>query len=170
MYPSVVDRYFQKFYHVGKANEDLCILAHSNRICLVTLVPDHKALSEGPITSVSYVINGKDLGAENKVHGKKKLDAFKVYPETNICEIVSGAGNKYTIKSGVFGKLCETNVNLLKDTTILDKMPETNGYIAIILHKFGTDICSNLLTEEQYLQSKKQGKTEYDSIIQESVT
>ena len=69
------------------------------RICLITLSPRHKALSEGPIKSVSYSFNGRDLVEDVKsVHGKKKLEAIKTHPYRIICNIVSGNGTMYKVR------------------------------------------------------------------------
>jgi hypothetical protein len=47
-YPSVVDRYFKKYFFKPKSdkneNEDHLILFHSNRVCLIGLAKSHVAI------------------------------------------------------------------------------------------------------------------------------
>jgi len=154
-YPSFVDRYFTKYYFRNKEakDEDICILAHSNKICLLTLSPMHKALSEGPIKSVSYEFNGRNLVEDVKsVHGKKKLDSIKTHPYRIICHIVSGNNTTYKIRCGIQGKLLEVNENLLKNPTILNTKHGSEGYIGIVLHSNNKEVGSakELLTQQQY--------------------
>ena len=70
-----------------------------SRICVLTISPKHKLLTEGPIKSVNFDVNGKNIAKEvGVVHGKKKLDAIKTHPYKTICNIVSGNGTTYRIK------------------------------------------------------------------------
>ncbi|XP_065665235.1 protein Abitram isoform X1 [Hydra vulgaris] len=135
-------------------NGHTCILSHSNRICIVTLAGDHKALLEGPVQSITYNIGNRDY-KYNDAHGKKKKNAFKVTLNTPICKITSANGTEYKIKCGVVGRLMEINDNLLQDISLLDRKRETEGYICILLHKFcsANELCSGLLSHEQYLKS-----------------
>merc|ERR1712080_175093 len=152
-YPSEIERYYKRFFdrREDKPLEDLCVLAHSNKVFIITLTPDHKALQSGPIQSLDYVVEtgGKKVG---DVHGKRKLDAIKLKTGTPLCKITSADGTVYTINSPVRGKLCELNDNVIKDLTLLTRMPETNGYLAIVLHNTCSDeeYCNYLLTAEQY--------------------
>lgn len=57
-FPTEIERYYRKFYErrPDKPREDLCVLAHSNKVCLITLVPDHIALEHGPVQKLEYVV------------------------------------------------------------------------------------------------------------------
>lgn len=157
-YPSVVDRYFTKFYNRGHNKEqceDLCVLAHSNKICLVTLSPKHQALAEGDIQKVEFTLHGNDISNLDAPSGKKKINAVNMKPGTSFCTVTSGAGKQYIIRSGIKGKLMEINKSLLTDPSLVSKKPDTLGYLAVILHQFQqknpeAKTCSNLMTEVQY--------------------
>jgi len=153
-YPTVVERYFTKYFRKGVDNEDVCILKHSNRICVVTLASNHPALKEGPVQKVSFSPQGKDFHLDNKIHGKKKAGAAKVSPSTVICSVTSGSGKEYLIKCGTRGCIMEMNEHLLTTPTLLNTMRETNGYIAVIYRNPQQEKQSfdsnDLLTEEQY--------------------
>lgn len=156
-HPSVIERYYKRYFdkREDRPDEDVCVLVHSNKMCIVTITPEHKALKSGPIKSIRYIVEtgGKKVG---DVHGKRKLQAIKTRAGMPLCEIISGDGTPYIIKCPVRGKLCELNEKFDNDLTIFDNMPETNGYLAIILHYFcnDKDVCSYLLTEEQYLRGE----------------
>ena len=171
-YPSVVERYFQKYYHKKNDRcEDICILAHSNNICLVTLAPTHVALSEGSIKSVSYEFGNQTI--DKVVSGKKKHGAFKVNPKRPICQITTELGNTYTITTGISGKLIEVNKNLLTDPGLVSRKPESLGYLAVILHKYvgpGGKICQDLQEHSEYIKSLGSCPEVQSDISEESTT
>ena len=90
------------------------------------------------------------------VHGKRKLEAIKLKIGTPLCKVTSGDGSVYTILSPIKGKLCELNDNLIKDLTLLNGKPGSNGYLAIVLHQTCTDddFLDHLLTQEQYTRGE----------------
>jgi len=70
--PSVTERYFTVGYQVnlprgGKLSDfrssqsnfsDVCILRHSNRVCLVTLAPTHPVIhQQKTVTTISFKVN-----------------------------------------------------------------------------------------------------------------
>lgn len=70
--PSVVDRYYTKKYEVNMPkgfknyqetkctnSNDICILRHSNRLCVITLAPSHHVIlniKSNPVTNVCYKV------------------------------------------------------------------------------------------------------------------
>ncbi|XP_021345534.1 protein Simiate-like [Mizuhopecten yessoensis] len=70
---SVTDRYYTRKYKIGKTeDQDVCVLAHSNRICIVTLAPSHPVVAKKKkVTSVSFDVTGANR-LDNKVSGKGK--------------------------------------------------------------------------------------------------
>lgn len=156
-YPSVIERYYKKFYYKyeDKPDEDLCVLVHSNKVCIVTLTPEHKVFKHGPIKSLKYLIesDGKKVG---DVHGKRKLQAIKTNLGIPLCEITASDGTKFVIDCPVRGKLLELNDTFQTDLSLLDTKSETSGYLAIVLHQFSKNdfVCNYLLSEEQYLQGE----------------
>lgn len=71
-YPSVVDRFFTRYYYI-KGQVAYQVLYHSNRICLVCLAPSHPAYIEG-VESVSFDVGNVDR-SQNVVKGKAKKAA-----------------------------------------------------------------------------------------------
>ena len=66
--PSVVDRYFTKLYEVNLPKgykeyqntkisnfNDVCILRHSNRLCIITLAPSHPVIKNKATVSISKI-------------------------------------------------------------------------------------------------------------------
>lgn len=155
-YPSVVDRYFTRFYlkklNESGENEDHIILFHSNRLCLVGIAQSHIAFSKG-IASINYNIGNCDRSL-NQVKGKHKKGGMNLQPLTTIALINCKDGSEYKVVSGVTGKLLEVNNRIEKD---LDKLSvEGSGYIAVILCK--PENCDNikasLVSHEDYNPSR----------------
>lgn len=73
-YPSVVDRYFTRFFYQKPSdtgvNEDHVVLFHSNRLVLIGLAKSHVAFTKG-IDSINYNIGNSDRSL-NQVKGKHK--------------------------------------------------------------------------------------------------
>lgn len=169
-FPSVVDRYFTRFYKVNlptgvvnfedfKTNRnDVRVLWHSNKISLVTLAPSHPVYSPGKtVTEVSFKVTLKCDRANNKVSGKRKRGAQWLNPESPLCIITMSDGEKYTVHSGIRGNLIEVNENLLKHPQLLTEKPETEGHIAIIMMKLQErdSFTDKLLNETQYKEYLK---------------
>lgn len=148
-YPSVVDRFFTRFYYI-KAQAAYQVLYHSNRICLICLAPTHPALSEG-IESVSFDVGNVDR-SQNVVKGKAKKGGMIVQADTTLALLKTESGKTYKIPSCIRGKLVEVNTALLTDPKLLEKAPEGAGYFAILLPKIENcdNIKAGLLTQEQY--------------------
>jgi len=153
-FPTEIERYYRKFYHrcKDKPLQDICVLAHSNKVCLITLAPSHPALhAGGPVQKLEYVVEtgGKKVG---DVHGKRKLEAIKLKIGTPLCRITAHDGTVYAVDSPIKGKLCELNDNLVNDVTLLTRMSGSNGYLAIVLHTTCSDdeFMTHLLTADQY--------------------
>ncbi|XP_077966804.1 protein Abitram-like [Styela clava] len=174
-FPSVVDRYFTRLYKVnlpsGTLNyedfkttrNDVRILWHSNKICLVTLAPSHPAFSpDKTISEVSFKVTLKCDRSNNKVSGKRKRGAQWLNPESPLCIVTLSDGEKYTVHSGIRGNLIEVNENLLKYPELLKEKPETNGYIAVVMIKLQERerLTNNLLSESQYEEYLKKIKNE----------
>ncbi|CRK94730.1 CLUMA_CG008231, isoform A [Clunio marinus] len=155
-YPSVVDRYFTRFYHKktsedGNENEDHLILYHSNRVCLIGLAQSHIAFKKG-IVGITYNIGNCDRSL-NQVKGKHKKGGMNLQPLTTLAIITCKDGSEYKVLSCVTGKLIETNDRLKGN---LNKLSiEGSGYVAIVLIK--PENCekakSSLVSEKDYIPS-----------------
>lgn len=168
-YPSVVKRYFTSYFNVslssGKLDSpmipnrnDVRILFHSNKICVVTLAPSHAAMvTKAAIRSVSFKVSDKCDRFKNKVSGKRKRGAQWLNPESPLCIVTTDDGSVYTVRPGIRGNLIEVNENLIKYPSLLSDMPETNGYIAIIMIKLHEKekILESLMEEGDYKEYLK---------------
>lgn len=151
-FPSVVDRYFKKYYFKPKSekneNEDHLVLFHSNRVCLIGLAKSHVAFSKG-ISSINYNIGNCDRSL-NVVKGKHKKGGMNLQQFTVLAIIKCKDGSEYKISSCVQGKLIEVNHQLEGDINKL--RDEGHGYVAIVLCK--PDNCekvkSSLIAENEY--------------------
>lgn len=155
-YPSVVDRYFTRFYFKKQSsenfeNEDHVVLFHSNRLCLIGLAKSHVAFTKG-ISSVSYNIGNCDR-SHNQVKGKHKKGGMNLQPSTTLAIVTCKDGSEYKIVSCITGKLIEVNERLDNDLGKLSV--EGDGYIAVILCK--PELCdkikSSLTAETDYTPS-----------------
>lgn len=154
-FPTITDRYFTAYYklNVQSPADDICILMHTNRICMLTLAPSHAVLqSDIQITKVDFKVSDKLDRVLNKVSGKGKHGAQPLQTNSNICIITCSNGKTYTIKCCIIGKLVEVNEALLNDPKLLLEPPHKGGYLAIMLPniKLLDKMKEFLLTQEQY--------------------
>lgn len=151
-YPSMVDRFFSKYYYrkPGTNDEDHMVLFHSNRICLIGLAHTHIALRKG-IKSINYNI-GKVDRSQNKCSGKGKKGAMNLQPDSALAILTCIDGSEYKVLSAITCKLIEVNSNVVENPKLLSI--EGDGYIAIGLPKPENcdKIKNTLLTKEQYLE------------------
>lgn len=160
--PSVVDRYFTRFYYRkpnAEENEDHQILFHSNRICLIGLAPSHVARHKG-IKSVDFNIGNVDR-RENFCTGKGKKGAMNLQPSSGLAIITCNDDSQYKIVSCVTGKLIEVNERLIADPTMAAQ--EGDGYVAICLPKIdNADVIKEaLVSEESYKKLLKHESTNW---------
>ncbi|XP_076646378.1 protein Abitram [Halictus rubicundus] len=155
LFPTITDRYLTAYYklNVQSPADDICILIHSNRICMLTLAPSHAVLqSNKEITDINFKVSQKLDRVMNKVSGKSKHGAQPLQANSNICIITSSSGETYTIKCCIIGKLVEVNEALLENPKLLLEPPHKGGYLAIVLPNIRLleTMKKSLLTQEQY--------------------
>jgi len=138
-YPSVVDRYFTRQYSTdNQEDNDMCVLFHSNKICVVTLAPTHNIFKKKlAIKTVNFKVGDELDRSDNKVKGKGKKGAQNVNASSVLCIIRCEDNTEYRVKACVKGKLIEVNENLVTNPQLLLHKPETEGYIAVVLQKLG---------------------------------
>ncbi|XP_052095139.1 protein Abitram-like isoform X1 [Mytilus californianus] len=156
---SVVERYYKPKYILdcqANEDEDLCILTHSNRICIITLAPSHPVVRDKKtIKQISFKVGGVDR-LNNKVSGKGKRGAQELNAGSPICKIACVDGEEFTVYSGIKGQLIEVNECLIQNPELILKKPLTEGYIAIVLPKLKDheQVLKKLKTEEEYKQRR----------------
>ncbi|XP_071157640.1 protein Abitram-like [Mytilus edulis] len=154
---SVVERYYKPKYILdcqANEDEDLCILTHSNRICIITLASTHPVVrDQKTIKQISFKVGGIDR-LNNKVSGKGKRGAQELNAGSPICKIACVDGEEFTVYSGIKGQLIEVNECLIQNPNLILKKPLTEGYIAIVLPKLKDheQVLKKLKTEEEYRQ------------------
>ncbi|CAK9824959.1 Protein Abitram [Anthophora retusa] len=175
-FPTVTDRYFTAYYklNVQCPADDIRILMHSNRICMLTLAPSHIILRDDvEITEVDFKVSNKLDRVLNKVSGKSKHGAQPLQTNSNICMITCSNGKTYTIKCCIIGKLVEVNEALLQNPKLLLKPPHKGGYLAIVLPNIRLldKMKESLLTQKQYdLKILERQNTTNHSQISEKCT
>ncbi|XP_012241137.1 protein Abitram [Bombus impatiens] len=154
-FPTITDRYFTAYYKldVQSPADDICILMHSNRICMLTLAPSHAILQDDKhIIKVDFKVSNKLDRVQNKVSGKSKHGAQPLQMNSNICIITCSNEKTYVIKCCIIGKLVEVNEALIQNPKLLLEPPHRAGYLAIVLPniKLLDKMKKSLLTQEQY--------------------
>lgn len=149
-YPSVLQRFFTKYYYLRENNMDELhtVLFHSNRICLIGLDASHVAIKKG-IKSINYDIGNCDR-SKNQVSGKGKKGAMNLQPSSTLAIITCEDDTEYKVVSCITGKLIEVNERIVKNPKSIGT--DGLGYVAVVLPKIDKcdEIKSELLTEEQY--------------------
>ncbi|XP_063232961.1 protein Abitram [Bacillus rossius redtenbacheri] len=156
IYQTVTERYFVPRYCVdpnGRQGEDLCVLYHSNKICLVTLAPSHPVVSEQKrVVKVDFDVSGKLNRLENKATGKGKKGAQFLQAMSVLCVVECDDGSRYKVFSCLTGKLVEVNERLVEQPQLVAERPQSEGFVAIVLPNFKNweQQRNGLLTEAQY--------------------
>ncbi|CAD6992416.1 unnamed protein product [Ceratitis capitata] len=151
-YPSVVDRFFTRYYYIKESPEPAPyqVLFHSNRVCLIGLAPEHPAFEAG-IKSFSFDIGNTDR-SKNTVKGKGKKGGMVLQHDSTLAILTTQQDKTYKIPSCVQSKLIEVNTMWVEEPNRLETAGEGEGYVAIVLPKPEdcANIKSSLLTQEQY--------------------
>jgi hypothetical protein len=155
-YPTVIERYFTKFYSVYVHNEpgnDTLILVHSNRVCVLMLSDRHPIIAQSlPIESIQSL-----AGINQSMSGKSKRGADYVQPNKLLYRIRCLNGSIFTICASIKGRLVELNDALITTPQLLQRWPQGDGYLAILIPslKDGEHNIKALMTEQEYLASKQ---------------
>lgn len=151
-YPSVVDRFFTRYYYIKETSEPAPyqVLFHSNRVCLICLAPEHPAIKDG-IKSFTFDIGNTDR-SKNTVKGKGKKGGMVLQHDSTLAILTTEQNKTYKIPSCVRSKLVEVNTAWVEEPKRLETAAEGEGYVAIVLPK--PEDCENikrsLLTRAQY--------------------
>ncbi|XP_075984830.1 protein Abitram [Anticarsia gemmatalis] len=160
---SFTERYFSKRYIIdfdNIKNNDIMIMFHSNRIALLGLAPSHFFFKK----DVEYKINfsaGKVNRLNNSVKGKSKKGGQCLVPNSVICKVEYTDGSSFDVPCGMKGTLVEVNEELIEHPELLKEMPDSDGFIAIILSSIAISEATKneLLTHEEYLNVLKKNET-----------
>lgn len=118
---SMEQRYFVRRYKFDARKdmqEDLCILEHTNRVCVLTLANSHPVVSQAKkISSVDFLVDVKSTVDET----------------CGLCHIRCDDDSVYTIQATVRAKLLELNEFLLSSPQLVVDKPDTEGFLAMLL-------------------------------------
>ena len=102
-YRSVTCRYYTKLYCVDadrEKSEDILVLNHSNKICLITLAPTHPVLAQNlSINKVNFEVSKKVDRKSNKTSGKSKKGG-QALETTSVLAIVETNSGRFPVKVG----------------------------------------------------------------------
>lgn len=163
---SFTERYFSKRYILDFdkiPRNDIMIMFHSNRIALLSLAPSHFFFKK----EIQYKVNfsaGKVDRLSNSVKGKSKKGGQCLVPNSVICKIEYTDGTSFDVPCGMKGTLVEVNEELIDHPELLKEMPDSDGFIAIILSSIAISeqTKNELLTHEEYLDVLKKCETFHD--------
>lgn len=151
-YPSVVDRFFTRYYYIKPGNDaaPYQVLFHSNRICLICLAPQHPAF-KSKITELNFDIGNADR-SKNAVKGKGKKGGMALQADSTLALLSTEDGKVYKVPSCIRGKLIEVNMEMSQKPERLNTAPEGEGFLAIVLPKpeHCDEIKASLLNQQQY--------------------
>ena len=173
-YKTVTERYYTKLYSVDEdrvRRQDILVLNHSNKICLITLAPTHPVISNNlTVKKVNFEVSKKVDRKSNKTTGKSKKGGQPL-ETTSVLAIVETETESFPVKVSfdkyfkmfekfdiveavVPGKLICINQELVHHPTKLSSHTDSEGHIAIILPAKGQyeHIRSDLVSHEDYLK------------------
>ncbi|XP_053615769.1 protein Abitram [Plodia interpunctella] len=155
-FKTFTDRYFSKRYILnvdGVENNDIMLMFHSNRITLLSLAPSHFFFKKDMEYKINFSIGNVDR-LNNTVKGKSKKGGQILTPNSVICKVEYSDGSAFDIPCGLKGTLMEVNEQLVEHPELLKKMPDADGYIAIILSSIANSEAakSELLSHEDYVK------------------
>jgi len=142
---NAIDRYYIKFFALdvgGKSGEDQYVYRHFNKLLVIGVAPTHPLISKQTIKRVNFDVGTRNR-LTNQVKGKQKKGGIHLNPEDELCEVFCGDGAKYVLRSCVRGFLIEINESLLKNPSLLQEKPLSDGFIAIVSQpaKDRIDLC-----------------------------
>ncbi|XP_041019674.1 protein Abitram isoform X3 [Juglans microcarpa x Juglans regia] len=127
--PSAVESNFVSYFAPDfiKPGHDQYVYRHANGLCVIGLAPTHVAFKDsGGITAVDFNVGRSDRSVL-KVTGKRKKNAQQFEPNTALCKVCTN-DDSYIVRCCVKGSLLEVNDRLIK-------LPDREGYVAIIMPK-----------------------------------
>lgn len=165
-----VDRYFTQKFQVDEGNDgnDLGVLIHSNKLCVITLAPSHPIVkNKVKVKSVDFQISKNVNRLDNKTSGKRKRHAQILTKSAPICFIECEDNVQYAISSPLPGKLIEVNEKLSEYPEVLrfnyNENYSQECYLAIIVPKHDVPIekaTEDLLSLDDYLKVVNNRTTE----------
>lgn len=146
-----------KLYNPKNKSEDVCVLVHSNKICVICLAETHPIIRDRKkVLSVDYQFDDVNRLC-NKVSGKGKRGGQNLASDALLCRISCEDGSQYFVPCGLKCQLLETNDSLKNTPNILSEKPLSDGYIAIVMPKLKEypEEMKMLLSKDEFLKEIK---------------
>ena len=100
-YKTVTERYYTKLYSFDEDRskcQDILVLNHSNKICLITLAPSHPVIANKLVVKkVNFEVSKKVDRKSNKTTGKSKKGGQVLEP-TSVLAIVETETESFPVK------------------------------------------------------------------------
>ena len=148
-------------YHLDpdrEKREDLLILCHSNKICLVALAPSHPIVKDNLVIDKVNLDVSKNIDRKsNKTSGKSKKGG-QALQDDSILVILETETKKYKVKAIVPGKLICINKVITEDSQKIVTHHDSLGHIAILLPTKGQYEAAKakLLSQEEYAKKLRE--------------
>jgi len=114
------------------SGQETLVMAHSNKLCLVTLSPLHPIVRRGlTVTEVQFSWEGVDRLA-NKVSGKSKRGAQVMGSKATLCRLHTAEGS-FDVMCGARGRLLQVNSRLVSDPDLCRQRHGREGFLAVVL-------------------------------------
>ena len=135
-YQSLEDRYYTQYVHETEDNQDQIVLVHSNRICLVSLSPNHTIIKDQKkIKNLNFDVSKNTNRLNNKVKGKGKKGGQGVDERAILCYIECENGENFSVRCLVKGKLIGINQKIVQNPNLILEKTVGEAHLAIILTK-----------------------------------
>mmetsp|Transcript_9543 Transcript_9543/g.13920 ORF Transcript_9543/g.13920 Transcript_9543/m.13920 type:complete len:188 (-) Transcript_9543:1633-2196(-) len=149
---SVLERYYTRWYWVSEnRDEDLCVMRHSNGICVVTLSEEHAVVAgDDDVTKVEL----REGFQEPK--GKRKRQGTLVQEESTLCTVHTKS-KSYKVRARIRGVLLELNESLTTKPALIKTENFDQGFIAIVLPKSQAqhDCVRSLIRRDDYVLDRQ---------------
>lgn len=148
-------RYYTPLYQLDTdraRREDLLVLCHSNKICLITLAPSHPVIKDRlTVNNVNLDVSKNIDRKSNNPKGKSKKGG-QALQNDSILVILETDRKKYKVQAVMPGKLICVNRVMSEDPGKLVSHPDSEGHVAIVLPSKGQyeGARARLLSKEQY--------------------
>ncbi|XP_064648649.1 protein Abitram-like [Lineus longissimus] len=175
-YKSVVERYYVPHYKIDvkmQKGEDMCVLSHSNRLCIITIAPSHPLLlNKKTVTKVDFQVKPGTNLLDNAPKGKYKRGGQGMHDTSRLCTVTCSDETEYIMHTCIRGKLIEVNDSLVENPNWLTEKHNSDGFIAIISPKprFFKQEMETLLTKEQYQEALERRENELAQVVMEGKT
>jgi len=124
-------------FKVFDGGDDLLLLSHPTGVTVLTLADSHPVMNKSVVKVGFQVSRGGPDRSRQKVTGKGKKGGLQLMSSTRICVLTCNDGSEYPIRSPMVGTLIQVNERLLHEPDLCTRLPQDDGYIAVILPKMG---------------------------------